>query len=241
MTLENIIQLMENPRLLNKDTLTELRHLMEEYPYFQTLRLLYVMNLNTLKDLSFYPELKIAAFYAGDRRKLFYHIIGDQFSDLRDDLLQGSDNLSVDKSFALIDQFLSGNSNEEQPSWSFGNYTSYSLQNPDEENRVDSPLQHQDIIDRFLEKDKKHPVRITIDPDVPVYKDSTLSVENSGPISGEESFFTETLANIYIKQRRFNKAIKIFKKLSLNNPEKSVYFANQIRLLEKMINNEKYI
>ena len=55
----------------------------------------------------------------------------------------------------------------------------------------------------------------------------------------EESFFTETLAKIYIKQQRYEKALEIIKKLNLKYPKKNVYFADQIRFLEKLIINAK--
>ena len=55
----------------------------------------------------------------------------------------------------------------------------------------------------------------------------------------EDTFFTETLAKIYIKQRRYSKALEIIKKLSLKYPKKNAYFADQIRFLEKLIINTK--
>ncbi|MDR0976793.1 MAG: tetratricopeptide repeat protein, partial [Prevotellaceae bacterium] len=48
-----------------------------------------------------------------------------------------------------------------------------------------------------------------------------------------------TLAKIYIKQQRYEKALEIIKKLSLNYPNKNSYFADQIRFLEKLIINAK--
>ncbi len=55
----------------------------------------------------------------------------------------------------------------------------------------------------------------------------------------DDSCFTETLAKIYIKQHRYDKALEIIKKLSLNYPKKNAYFADQIRFLEKLIINAK--
>ncbi len=64
--------------------------------------------------------------------------------------------------------------------------------------------------------------------------------EPTTPESGtEDTFFTESLAKIYIKQRRYEKALEIIKKLSLKYPEKNIYFADQIRFLEKLIINIK--
>ena len=54
-----------------------------------------------------------------------------------------------------------------------------------------------------------------------------------------DSYFTETLAHIYIKQKRYEKALLIIKNLNLKNPEKNAYFADQIRFLEKLIINTK--
>lgn len=51
-------------------------------------------------------------------------------------------------------------------------------------------------------------------------------------LTGEEEFATETLASIYIKLNKFEKAIKIYQKLSLLYPEKSNYFALQIEKLK---------
>ena len=57
--------------------------------------------------------------------------------------------------------------------------------------------------------------------------------------AADDTFFTESLAKIYIKQRRYEKALQIIKKLSLKYPEKNIYFADQIRFLEKLIINIK--
>ena len=51
----------------------------------------------------------------------------------------------------------------------------------------------------------------------------------------DESYFTETLARIYLKQRRYDKALEIIRSLYLNFPNKSIYFADQIRYLDILV------
>lgn len=47
---------------------------------------------------------------------------------------------------------------------------------------------------------------------------------------------SETLANIFILQGNYPKAIYVFEQLSLLNPEKKAYFASQIKLIKKKNN-----
>ena len=72
----------------------------------------------------------------------------------------------------------------------------------------------------------------------PYDRGNTTAATGSEP-AADDTFFTESLAKIYIKQRRYEKALQIIKKLSLKYPEKNIYFADQIRFLEKLIINIK--
>ncbi len=51
----------------------------------------------------------------------------------------------------------------------------------------------------------------------------------------ESAALTESFARIMIKNHNYRKALEIIEALNLNNPEKSVYFADQIRFLRKLI------
>lgn len=61
------------------------------------------------------------------------------------------------------------------------------------------------------------------------------------PVVQDDSLLSESLAKIYIKQHRYDKAFEIISGLSLKYPEKSIYFADQLRFLQKLIINQKYI
>ena len=70
-----------------------------------------------------------------------------------------------------------------------------------------------------------------------MYGDSLSQAEEAQEQS--DGYFTETLARIYIKQGRYEKALEIIKRLNLNYPKKNAYFADQMRFLEKLILNNK--
>ena len=69
-----------------------------------------------------------------------------------------------------------------------------------------------------------------------------VSGESSSETSGENRSaspaLSESLARVMIKNRNYTKALEIIQAISLNNPEKSVYFADQIRFLRKLIIND---
>ena len=91
-------------------------------------------------------------------------------------------------------------------------------------------MKGQDLIDTFLEQEKGR-ILLSELPEEQTDEDHDHEEE------GEEEYFTETLARIYIKQGRYQRALDIIKRLSERYPKKNAYFADQIRFLEKLIIN----
>ena len=148
-------------------------------------------------------------------------------------------------------------------------YSSLLLLNSAENGRkeVDNtalPLKGQALIDDFIEKSESGMLssgnNITnvvgngnekdefSDEDLVVIDDDN----NAGPVddamdgsaeaadeTGDDNYLTETLAKIYVKQQRYDKALEIIKKLNLKYPKKNAYFADQMRFLERLIINAK--
>lgn len=98
-------------------------------------------------------------------------------------------------------------------------------------------MKGQNLIDEFINNDTGK-IQLKEEPEfVPQLEDELSGNESD---TGDEGYFTETLARIYIKQGRYTKALEIIKRLNLNYPKKNAYFADQIRFLEKLIiNNNK--
>ena len=281
MTAVQLQQWIQHPETLNQDSLYELRTLVARYPYFQSVRLLYLKNLYLLHDVSFGAELRKAVLYVVDKRSLFYLIEGENYKLNRNEQsvsILEKDEPGIDRTLFLIDAFLSKMPDVQSQSSELDytmDYTAYLLHDDKADDVVENkmrPLRGQDLIDGFLNKmnadEKNLPTeqmntdKSQMDKDVllaDVSEESTsplismpISV-NDDQAEGEEeeksedcvvereddSYFTETLAKIYIKQHRYEKALEIIKKLSLNYPKKNAYFADQIRFLEKLIINAK--
>ena len=126
-------------------------------------------------------------------------------------------------------------------------YLNQTMQDSDAPPEISMP--GQDLIDAFLEQESdvehktdrlQHTMTGNLEKeDVLTETGERISEENPSVNDLSEDTFTETLAKIYLKQKRYDHALEIFKSLSLKYPEKNVYFADQIRFLEKLIINIK--
>ena len=87
-----------------------------------------------------------------------------------------------------------------------------------------------DLIDKFIENNPKIP---------PIKKERPSTNLAKANIVASETLMTETLARIYLEQKNYTKAIQSYKILSLKYPEKSGYFADQIKAVKQLQEQNK--
>ena len=142
---------------------------------------------------------------------------------------------------ALIDTFLDSIPEDDEPrekkrrptpADAAIDYVAYLLETEMGDEQEDAPqLKGHDLIDTFLQQEKGRIQLSELPEETPD--------ESEQDDDTDEEYFTETLARIYIKQGRYQKALDIINRLSAKYPKKNAYFADQIRFLEKLIINSK--
>ena len=87
-----------------------------------------------------------------------------------------------------------------------------------------------DIIDKFIAENPKIVPKENIKP--------SFNPKDSVKIDKSE-LMTETLARVYLEQKKYKKAIQAYKILSLKYPEKSSFFADRIKSVQKIQQENK--
>ena len=253
----DIAELIKHPEQLDRDTLYELRSMLALYPYFQTARLLMLQNLYLLHDPTFDEELRRAAIYITDRKVIFNMIEAAHYQLPKTNIQHPTPDTQTpgNRTITLINSFLDAIPKDEPkpeegqapkprrkptPADAAVDYVAYLIEstaNDEEETQKDVPqMAGQELIDSFINTDK-HKIVLS---DSPQLKPQVQVKQENQENGGDEGFYTETLARIYIKQGNYSKALQIIRQLSLDNPKKNAFFADQIRFLEKLIiNNNK--
>lgn len=241
-----VSELIKGKIRLDSDTLVELKELVDRYPFFQTARLLYIVNLFVLRSKDFVEELKKGSVFITDRRTLFSIIEGKNY-DIEYDVNVLSDRIETEgdenRTISLIDNFLSahdetssGKTTRVSPSIAdlTTDYTSFLMQQEDETMQTDDEkpkLKGEELIDSFIEETKGKQ-RVEIGELASEFKSPEISDE-------DEEIYTENMVNIYIKQGRYEQALEILRKICLTNPKKTVNFATLIKLLEVITESKK--
>ena len=246
MTCVELYQLMANPVRLTEKTIPDLQQIVFDFPYFHAARMLYLKKLAVTGDIRLNVELKKMAIHIPDRIKLFMLIESDpSFNPNINQVVETTE--SHEKEIAIPQPEDLGIASHE-PSLTFEatslastDYTRLLENNMQTPDSTQPKMQHQDLIDSFIQNEQTRAhSRILIEP-VKNDRNSDERIKEPDNLDNaiENSYFTETLANIYIKQKRYDKALDIIKRLSLKYPKKNIYFADQIRYLEKLIIHTK--
>lgn len=215
-----------NQLLIQKDATgfseNDLKILIDEYPWFELPRILHLLKLKQTKDPGFRQKLSEYAIFLHDRKQV-YRILNtgmrldliDKYSGPNNDIK--TDSQPDDSPKELLEFSYKGEIQKENP---------ISDNSTGNNNQKDKP----NLIERFLLEDPgpiKADMKPSISGDV-----SRKSVEEN------DHLLTDTLAKIYVKQGLYSKAIFAYEKLSLKYPEKSVYFASQIKEIKEITNKK---
>ena len=108
------------------------------------------------------------------------------------------------------------------------------------------PQSEQDrLINQFIESSQEREREASVQAMTPVIdeeeKAQIAAADIGSPDDKDDSMLSESLAKFYISQGKYSSALEIIKNINLKFPEKSIYFADQIRLLKKIIVNEQYL
>lgn len=221
MKAEQIFQYIQTPELLNQETLPFLKELTQRHPAFEAGWILYLRNLKNINDSAFEQELINGAIRIQNRRKLYLFLntkpAPQETKEANTEQVKTEDPDIFNLIFAP-DYRLEADENNEENS---GEVVRSENKNSEKKFR---------LIDKFLEAQPKMPAAKASGGDYAVNDEDQNKDDH-------EDFVTETLASIYAQQGYYKKAIQIFEKLSLKNPEKSIYFAAQIEKIKNLMNN----
>ena len=256
MNKEQFISYLTHPDELHADTLEALEALVNDFPYFQSARILLILNLFNENSIRFDSELKTTAIYAGNRNILKKHI-----NRLDKEKIKGEKEKEVQKPqpTGLESQSAEPPQPEKQP------------ETEPVEIRVTAPTNSEEdtisklkkIIEariREIEEEKREKgeniekkklpkkTKLEIIDDF-IAKEPTISrpkkefynpvVYAKQSIADQEEIVSETLAKIYFDQGYFEKAVNMYEKLILKYPKKSSYFAALIEKANNALNNQK--
>jgi tetratricopeptide (TPR) repeat protein len=258
MNLTDYTYLLNKPDAINDKYAATLDNVLSAFPYFQSARVLKLKYLYNQDSFNYNYALKVSAAFTTDRSILFDFITSDSFVSVQKGLYEKkleelmnmnvieSEHITVEAKkpvvnaleLSILTSIKEAGLTEEQKAeeklaigkplefsknekHSFQEWLQLSRLKPivrEETISSEDKKRKLDLIDKFIENNPK----IT-----PIAKDAPISVVD---VITEDSshLMTETLARVYLEQKKYSKAIQAYEILILKYPEKSSFFANRI-------------
>ena len=116
----------------------------------------------------------------------------------------------------------------------------------DQGSHTTEPLSKEDqLINDFIAESRQREKEVVNAPSQPhVEEHEKAEVAHDAindPEHQDDSMLQQSLAHAYIAQHKYRQALEIIENINLRFPEKSIYFADQIRFLRKLVLNETII
>ena len=253
------LDLMQSPEKLNGGSVAMLADVVRQFPYCQTAQLLYLKNLHIHKSIHYNEQLKIAAAYSSDRKKLYELIIQPgitskiheieggipvvseaepfEHSGLEMEILKEAVNASIQLEVAKKDESEVAPQTKIQKDITLYKHTFSDWLKIVNKEKKEGAQSRYKLIDAFIKESKSHPM---LKKEESKGGSEFFSPVNTARLSviEDENFVTETLAKIYVKQKNYSKAIKAYEILSLQNPEISITFAARIKSIRELMTNK---
>ena len=246
---DSFINILDKKQTIQQVETAELKTVVDEFPYFQTARALYLKGLQNQDSFKYNNELKTTAAHTTDRTVLFDFIVSNKFNtpkkEIHQQLIEKIAEENKPKSSINIKSIAKKTSVEKvekqlkvgkpisftnDENYSFNQWLQLSTKKPiireaSEEKNSD---ENQEIIEKFIQNNPK----IT-----PLSKDKSVSIAIAKN-KQDSSLMTETLAKVYLEQKKYENAIQACRILILKYPEKSGFFADQIKRIQILQKNK---
>ena len=212
---KKISSLIKKPEDISGNDITNIESIILQNPYFQVGQILLAKGLLNTDSIRYNQQLKRAAAYCLERRKLF-ELITLHKSPIKNNVV------NKDLSESIVEKLEIGKPLDfnEHESHSFSEWLS--LLNTKKIER-----KKPELIADFLQKEVKRskPNKQNFFKATDIAKESLIDNEN---------LVTPTLAKVYLEQGHYEKAISAYNKLILKYPKKNSFFASQIDLIKEL-------